>query len=138
MNMYQPRFVSFHDAPDALETILPSCSWRRYGRPPLLRGPSCKFQNLWYTLCMTELLQHVIDRLQNIPAGDQDRGTSIYSDFECRGKRGVGYCKSMPGAVRPFERMLARPKPAAEEANESEGEKPGAGEAETDRPALPE
>jgi len=28
-----------------------------------------------------------------------------------RGKRGVGYCKSMPGAVRPFERMLKRNHP---------------------------
>jgi integrase len=25
-----------------------------------------------------------------------------------RGKRGVGYCKTMPGAVQPFKRMLAR------------------------------
>lgn len=25
-----------------------------------------------------------------------------------RGKRGTGYCKSMPGAVRPFERVRAR------------------------------
>jgi integrase len=28
-----------------------------------------------------------------------------------RGKRGVGYCKSMPGAVRPFERLVERNKP---------------------------
>jgi len=28
-----------------------------------------------------------------------------------RGKRGVGYCKSMPGAVRPFERMVERNTP---------------------------
>lgn len=32
-------------------------------------------------------------------------------EIEVRGKRGVGYCKSMPGAVRPFERLLARPRP---------------------------
>jgi len=29
-------------------------------------------------------------------------------EIEVRGKRGVGYCKSMPGAVRPFERLKAR------------------------------
>ncbi len=29
-------------------------------------------------------------------------------EIEVRGKRGVGYCKSMPGAVRPFERVLKR------------------------------
>lgn len=32
-------------------------------------------------------------------------------EIEVRGKRGVGYCKSMPGAVRPFERMQARNNP---------------------------
>lgn len=32
-------------------------------------------------------------------------------EIEVRGKRGVGYCKSMPGAVKPFERMLTRNKP---------------------------
>jgi len=32
-------------------------------------------------------------------------------EIEVRGKRGVGYCKSMPGAVKPFERMLKRNKP---------------------------
>ena len=29
-----------------------------------------------------------------------------------RGKRGVGYCKSMPGAVRPFERLRDRQRPS--------------------------
>jgi len=32
-------------------------------------------------------------------------------EIEVRGKRGVGYCKSMPGAVRPFERLKARLRP---------------------------
>ena len=31
--------------------------------------------------------------------------------IEVRGKRGVGVCKSMPGAVRPFQRLLARNSP---------------------------
>jgi integrase len=35
----------------------------------------------------------------------------VILEIEVRGKRGVGYCKSMPGAVRPYERLLARPKP---------------------------
>ncbi len=30
--------------------------------------------------------------------------------IEVRGKRGVGYCKSTSGAVRPYERLLNRPK----------------------------
>jgi integrase len=33
-------------------------------------------------------------------------------EIEVRGKRGVGYCKSMPGAVRPFERLRSRQRPA--------------------------
>lgn len=32
-------------------------------------------------------------------------------EIEVRGKRGVGYCKSMPGAVRPFERLRDRTRP---------------------------
>jgi integrase len=32
-------------------------------------------------------------------------------EIEVRGKRGVGYCKSMPGAVRPFERIETRLRP---------------------------
>tara|TARA_R110002072_G_scaffold211424_1_gene368946 strand:+ start:360 stop:1508 length:1149 start_codon:yes stop_codon:yes gene_type:complete len=33
-------------------------------------------------------------------------------EIEVRGKRGVGYCKSMSGAVRPFERLMERNNPA--------------------------
>ena len=29
-------------------------------------------------------------------------------EIEVRGKRGVGYCKSMPGAVMPFRRLKER------------------------------
>jgi integrase len=32
-------------------------------------------------------------------------------EIEVRGKRGVGYCKSMPGAVMPFKRLLDRHRP---------------------------
>ena len=32
-------------------------------------------------------------------------------EIEVRGKRGVGYCKSMPGAVTPFERLKKRNAP---------------------------
>jgi integrase len=38
---------------------------------------------------------------------DDASGETIL-EIEVRGKRGVGYCKSMPGAVRPFERLKAR------------------------------
>jgi hypothetical protein len=32
-------------------------------------------------------------------------------EIEVRGKRGVGFCKSTPSAVRPYERLLARARP---------------------------
>lgn len=43
--------------------------------------------------------------VQDISTGEQ------ILEIEVRGKRGLGYCKSMPGAVKPYERLLARPKP---------------------------
>lgn len=41
---------------------------------------------------------------------DDATGETIL-EIEVRGKRGVGYCKSTTGAVRPFERMKERNKP---------------------------
>lgn len=43
---------------------------------------------------------------------DRDSGERIL-EIDVRGKRGVGFCKSMPGAVMPFQRVLKRriPKP---------------------------
>ena len=41
---------------------------------------------------------------------DEGLGATIL-EIEVRGKRGVGYCKSMPGAVRPFERLRKRNNP---------------------------
>ena len=38
---------------------------------------------------------------------DQDTGERLL-EIEVRGKRGVGFCKSMPGAVMPFQRMQKR------------------------------
>jgi integrase len=41
---------------------------------------------------------------------DEATGETIL-EIEVRGKRGVGYCKSTSGAVRPFQRLLKRNKP---------------------------
>jgi integrase len=41
---------------------------------------------------------------------DQSTGERIL-EIDVRGKRGVGYCKSMPGAVKVYERLLARALP---------------------------
>lgn len=48
-------------------------------------------------------------------------------EIEVRGKRGIGYCKSMPGAVIPYQRLLARPKPGlpqGKRARQRRGENP--------------
>ena len=59
-------------------------------------------------------------------------------EIEVRGKRGTGYCKSMPGAVKTYQRLLNRPK------WEPEGRKPSnkkaiteAAKAEPKHPNLP-
>ncbi len=41
---------------------------------------------------------------------DDATGETIL-EIEVRGKRGIGYCKSTTGAVRPFERMVERNQP---------------------------
>jgi integrase len=38
-------------------------------------------------------------------------GSERILEIEVRGKRGIGYCKSMPGAVKPYERLRDRPLP---------------------------
>ena len=42
---------------------------------------------------------------------DSDSGETIL-EIDVRGKRGIGFCKSMPGAVHPFQRVKKRRKSA--------------------------
>jgi integrase len=42
---------------------------------------------------------------------DRDSGETIL-EIDVRGKRGTGFCKSMPGAVHPFQRVVKRRNPA--------------------------
>lgn len=44
---------------------------------------------------------------------DDSTGQRIL-EIDVRGKRGVGFCKSMPGAVQPYMRLLKRPMPVAD------------------------
>lgn len=39
---------------------------------------------------------------------DENHGGEKILEIEVRGKRGIGFCKSMPGAVMPFERLRKR------------------------------
>lgn len=45
---------------------------------------------------------------------DEGTGETILL-ISVRGKRGVGYCKSMANAVRPFERLRDRPRPVSDD-----------------------
>jgi integrase len=47
---------------------------------------------------------------------DDDATAERILEIEVRGKRGVGFCKSMPGAVRPFERLRDRERDVKSEA----------------------
>ena len=61
---------------------------------------------------------------------DQGSNQTIL-EIEVRGKRGVGYCKSTTGAVRPFERLQSRLRPeggpgrAGSRANREDWHRPG-------------
>ena len=74
---------------------------------------------------------------------DDASGQTIL-EIEVRGKRGVGYCKSMNGAVRPFERLKARPRPARADETSKHGGRAAANQPEqyrtsaTDRPDFSE
>ena len=46
---------------------------------------------------------------------EDDATNQTILEIEVRGKRGVGYCKSTTGAVRPFERLRDRKRPATED-----------------------
>lgn len=64
---------------------------------------------------------------------DDETGQQIL-EIEVRGKRGVGFCKSMPNAVRPYERLLKRPKPVQGESRRQRQRRRSAGIAEAPEP----
>jgi integrase len=55
-------------------------------------------------------------QFRDVTIVEDDASGQTILEIEVRGKRGVGYCKSMPGAVRPFERLKARRRPARADA----------------------
>ena len=65
-----------------------------------------------YVLFManTGLRPDEASRLQfrDVTIVEDDSMNETILEIEVHGKRGVGWCKSMPGAVRPFERLKAR------------------------------
>ena len=51
-------------------------------------------------------------QFRDVTIVDDETSEQTILEIEVRGKRGVGYCKSMHGAVRPFERLKARLRPS--------------------------
>ncbi len=47
-------------------------------------------------------------QFRDVTIAEDDAVDGKILEIEVRGKRGTGWCKSMPGAVRPFERLEAR------------------------------
>ena len=85
---------------------------QRAGKPPKERWRwSCE-QLHDYVLFManTGLRPDEAARLQfrDVTIVEDEATKQTILEIEVRGKRGVGYCKSMTGAVRPFERLRDR------------------------------
>jgi integrase len=78
-----------------------------------------------YVLLManTGLRPDEIARLEfrDVEIVDDDATGERILEIEVRGKRGVGFCKSMPGAVLPFERLRNRLRPKRVEGDEGAG-----------------
>ena len=77
------------------------------------RGESEKFHDYVLFMANTGLRPDEASRLEFrdvTVVEDEDMNERIL-EIEVRGKRGVGYCKSMAGAVLPFERLRARANP---------------------------
>jgi integrase len=51
-------------------------------------------------------------QFRDVTIVEDDASGQTILEIEVRGKRGVGYCKSMSGSVRPFERLQARLRPS--------------------------
>ncbi|HZZ33394.1 MAG TPA: hypothetical protein VFE10_15540 [Phenylobacterium sp.] len=65
---------------------------------------------------------------------DDDPSGERILEIKVRGKRGVGYCKSMPGAVLPFDRLRDRLR-AKDEAGLAEGRRSVSADKPVDEPA---
>lgn len=78
------------------------------------RGECEQFHDYVLFMVNTGLRPDEASRLQfrdvNVVVDEDTRERIL--EIEVRGKRGVGYCKSMPGAVLPFQRVRKRKNPS--------------------------
>jgi integrase len=73
-------------------------------------------------------------QFRDVTIVEDDATEETILEIEVRGKRGVGYCKSMAGAVRPFERLQKRLRPPRAEEPQDEDGGEAASEASTAAP----
>jgi integrase len=109
-------------SPEEYKTLY-EATRRRVANPPKKRWKwSCE-QLHDYVLFManTGLRPDEVARLEfrDVTIVDDEATDQTILEIEVRGKRGVGYCKSMPGAVAPFKRLKDRMRvvPAPDEPN---------------------
>ncbi len=86
------------------------------------RWPSEQLHDFVVFMVNTGLRPDEALRLQfrDVEIEEDDATNKIILVITVRGKRGVGYCKSMPGAVEPFRRLQQRPRPVVLPGNESD------------------
>ena len=65
-------------------------------------------------------------QFRDVAIVEDDASEQTILEIEVRGKRGVGYCKSMHGAVRPFDRLKARLRPPRADETSKDGSRPAA------------
>jgi integrase len=106
-------------SPDEYKKLIEAT--RRRAAAPLLKRYTWEYEQLHdYVLFIanTGLRPDEAARLEyrDVSIVDDDASGERILEIEVRqGKRGVGYCKSMPGAVLPFERLVKRNKPTGSE-----------------------
>jgi hypothetical protein len=60
-------------------------------------------------------------QFRDVTIVEDDASGQTILEIEVRGKRGLGYCKSMSGAVRPFKRLKSRLRPPRVDEAHEEG-----------------
>lgn len=77
-------------------------------------------------------------QFRDVAIVDDDATDETILEIEVRGKRGVGFCKSTTGAVRPFERLKGRKRPPHATGNGRKSVNPGGPSDKPEAWSLPE
>jgi integrase len=108
---------------------LRNATQRRARRPPHAKWKwECEqFHDYVLFMSNTGLRPDEAARLEfrDVVIVDDDATGERILEIDVRGKRGVGFCKSMPGAVRPFERLRDREREVAEKLPSAPAERKG-------------